>query len=111
MPSIRIDAGAHLRGRQNEVMAAVNSATLEPLGVSPADNDLVMACHDPQTRIVPEGRSERFCLIEIKMLAGRSDLQKKQLRTAIGEALAGFGLGETDIKMITLDIPRGNLGR
>lgn len=110
MPSIRIDAGAHLRGFEREVMIAINRATFETLQVTAAVNDVIIHCHDAEARITPEGRSDRFCLIEIKMLAGRSDDQKRQLRGLFCQVLAGFGVAESDVKMISIDIPRSNTG-
>lgn len=111
MPSIRIEAGAWLRGRERELMLAVNDATFEPLGVQSEQNDIVINCRDENTRLVAPGRSERFCRIEIKMLAGRSDDQKRHLRSNICRSLQPFGITDADVKLIVTDVPRSNLGR
>lgn len=111
MPSIRIEAGAWLRGRERELMLAVNEATFEPLGVRAEHNDIVMNCRDENTRLIAPGKSERFCRIEIKMLVGRSDDQKRQLRSNICRSLQAFGFSDDDVKMIVTDVPKSNLGR
>ncbi len=57
MPSIRIEAGGWLRGRERDVMQAVNEATFEPLGVKAEQNDIVINCRDESTRLISSGRS------------------------------------------------------
>ena len=110
MPSIRIETGAWARGREQELMAAVNEATFEPLGVRAEQNDLVINCRDGHARLLALGKSERFLRVEIFMLAGRSDDQKRSLRANLCRALAAFGIAESDVKMIVTDVPRSNLG-
>ncbi|MCV9937245.1 tautomerase family protein [Boseaceae bacterium BT-24-1] len=111
MPSIRIEAGAWLLGREREMMLAVNAATFEPLGVGSEQNDIVINCRDESTRLIAPGKSERFCRIEIKMLVGRSDDQKRQLRSNICRSLQPFGIADNEVKMIITDVPKSNLGR
>ena len=111
MPSIRIEAGAHLEGREGEVMRAVSEAACRPLSVALAQNDIVMTCRADGLRLVGEGRSERFCRVEIFMLAGRSGEQKAELRREIGRRLAAFGIADADLKLIAIDVPPENLGR
>lgn len=111
MPSIRIDTGLWLRGREHALMLAVNEATFAPLSVQASQNDIVLNCRDENTRLIAPGQSERFCRIEIKMLVGRSDEQKRQLRSNICRALQPFGLTDDDVKMIVTDVPKSNLGR
>lgn len=111
MPSIRIEAGPGLHDRKSEVMRAVSEATYAPLSVTAAENDVVMTCHAPGVRIVGSGRSDEFFRVEIKMLAGRSDAQKAELRAAIATSLARFGIADCDLKMIVTDVPPANLGR
>ncbi|MDZ4369392.1 MAG: tautomerase family protein [Afipia sp.] len=111
MPSIRIETGVWLLGREREMMLAVNAATFEPLGVGAEQNDIVINCRDESKRLIAPGKSERFCRIEIKMLIGRSDDQKRQLRSNICRSLQPFGIADDEVKMIIADVPKSNLGR
>ena len=90
-------------------MAAVSEATFAPLAVDASLNDVVMTCHDG-TRLIAQGRSDRFIRIEIKMLAGRSDQQKRALRASLCQALERFGITDADVKMIVTDVAKENLG-
>ncbi|MBA3519790.1 MAG: tautomerase family protein [Rhizobiales bacterium] len=110
MPSIRIETGTWLRGREHDLMLAVSEATFGPLGVRAEQNDVVINCRDAETRLIGPGKSERFCRIEIKMCAGRSDDQKRSLRANISQPLAPFGIPDSDVKMIVTDVPGANLG-
>lgn len=110
MPSIQIETGTWPRGRERDLMEAVSEATFEPLGVGAEKNDVVLDCRDPQTRLVPPGRSARFCRIEIRMIVGRSDEQKRHLRSSICQALAPFGVPEADVKLIVTEVRRADLG-
>lgn len=109
MPSIRIETGAWLRGREHDLMTTVSEALVRTLGAE--RNDVVINCRDAETRLNAPGKTDRFCRIEIMMLAGRTDDQKRSLRTNICQSLVAFGITEVDVKMIITDVPRGNLGK
>lgn len=111
MPSIRVETGMWLRGSELDFMLVLNEATFAPLGVQAEQNDIVLNCRDEKARLIAPGKSDRFCRIEIKMLAGRSDEQKRHLRSNICRSLQAFGLSDNDVKMIVTDVPRSDLGR
>lgn len=110
MPSIRVETGTWPRGREHDVMLAVSEATYGPLGVWAEKNDVVINCREAETRLIPPGKSDRFCRVEIKLVRGRSDGQKRALRESICRSLASFGVTESDVKMIVTEVPRANLG-
>lgn len=111
MASIRIDCNATLASVKMDVMEAVQGALLGPFELRADQNDVVITCHASGDRLLPQKKSQDFCLVEVKTLAGKSDEQKRTARTAICAALSRFEVAPDDIKMIVIDVAPENLGR
>jgi phenylpyruvate tautomerase PptA (4-oxalocrotonate tautomerase family) len=110
MPSTRIASGDWARGREMELIAAVQSAMLSAIKIPEWDRDVVVDLYDASRRIIPTGRSEQFTRIEIELFAGRSLEAKRALYRSIVRNVAALGVPENDIKIILLDVPLQNWG-
>jgi phenylpyruvate tautomerase PptA (4-oxalocrotonate tautomerase family) len=110
MPSTRIASGEWARGREMELIAAVQSAMLSAIKIPEWDRDVVVDIYDGGRRIIPTGRSERFTRIEIALFADRSIEAKRALYRSIVRNVATLGVPENDIKIILLEVPLENWG-
>jgi phenylpyruvate tautomerase PptA (4-oxalocrotonate tautomerase family) len=110
MPSTRIACGEWARGREGELIAAVQSAMLSAIKIPEWDRDVVVDVYDVNRRIIPTGRSEKFTRVEIELFAGRCIETKRALYRTIVRNLAALGVPENDIKIILLEVPLQNWG-
>ena len=110
MPSTRIITGDWARGREMELIEAVQSALLSAIKIPDWDRDIVVELCDGKRRIVPTGRSERFTRIEIELFSGRSLEAKRRLYRSIVQNLAALGIPKDEIKIILLEVPTENWG-
>ncbi|OYU86793.1 MAG: 4-oxalocrotonate tautomerase [Bradyrhizobiaceae bacterium PARB1] len=110
MPVTRIVTGDWARGREIEVIDAVQAAMLVTLKIPDWDRDVTVDIYDETQRIVPTGRSQRFTRVEITMFAGRSIEAKRNLYRAIVQNLAALGVPELEIKIVLNEAPLENWG-
>jgi len=110
MPSTRIVTGEWARGREPDLIEAVQSALLKSIKIPDWDRDVVVDCYDDKRRIVPTGRSDRYTRIEIELFAGRSLEAKRALYRTIVQNLSALGVPEADIKTILIEVPAQNWG-
>lgn len=110
MPVTRIVTGDWARGREIEVIEAVQSAMLATLKIPDWDRDVTVDTYDETQRIVPTGRSQRFTRVEIIMFSGRSIEAKRNLYKAIVQNLAALGVPELEIKIVLSESPLENWG-
>jgi phenylpyruvate tautomerase PptA (4-oxalocrotonate tautomerase family) len=110
MPSTTIVTGQWAKGREMDLIAAVQSAFVSAIKTPEWDRDIAIALYDDSRRIVPHGKSERFTRIEIKLFAGRSMAAKRNLYRTIVENLSGLGIPKTEIKILLIEIPPQNWG-
>ncbi len=110
MPSTRITTGEWARGREPEIIEAVQSALLDALKIPDYDRDVVVDIHGAATRIVPTGRSQHFTRLEIILFAGRSLEAKRGLYKAVVAKLSALGVPETEIKIVLIEVPPQNWG-
>jgi phenylpyruvate tautomerase PptA (4-oxalocrotonate tautomerase family) len=110
MPVTRIVTGEWARGREIEVIEAVQSAMLVALKIPDWDRDVTVDTYSETQRIVPIGRSQRFTRVEITMFAGRSIEAKRSLYKTIVQNLAALGVPELEIKIVLNEQPLENWG-
>ncbi|WP_441242179.1 tautomerase family protein [Tardiphaga sp. 768_D3_N2_1] len=110
MPVTRIVTGEWARGREIEVIEAVQSAMLAALKIPDWDRDVTVDIYSETQRIVPTGRSQRFTRVEIAMFAGRSIEAKRSLYKTIVQNLATLGVPELEIKIVLNEQPLENWG-
>ena len=110
MPSTRIATGEWAKGRELEIIAAVQASLNTSLKVPDWDRDIVLDLYGDKRRIVPTGRSERYTRVEIEMFSGRSIEAKRALYGSIVQNLVALGVPATEIKIILLEVPAQNWG-
>ena len=110
MPSTRISTGTWVRGREQELIEAVQAALLETLAIPDWDRDVVVQTFEGNERIVPTNNSARFTRIEVILFAGRRIDVKRALYKAIVHRLGVLGVPAQEIKTILLEMPAENWG-
>jgi phenylpyruvate tautomerase PptA (4-oxalocrotonate tautomerase family) len=110
MPSTRIATGDWARGRERDLIDAVQSALLSAIRIPDWDRDIVIDLYDSEQRIVPTGRSERYTRVEIELFSGRSTEAKRELYRTVVQNLVVLGVPETEIKTILIEVPAENWG-
>jgi phenylpyruvate tautomerase PptA (4-oxalocrotonate tautomerase family) len=110
MPSTRIATGEWAKGRELEIIAAVQASLNTSLKVPDWDRDIVLDLYGDKRRIVPIGRSERYTRVEIEMFSGRSIEAKRALYGSVVQNLVALGVPATEIKIILLEVPAQNWG-
>jgi phenylpyruvate tautomerase PptA (4-oxalocrotonate tautomerase family) len=110
MPSTRITAGAWAKGREASVLEAVQNALLSALKIPDYDRDIVLDLYEPDRRIVPAGRSERYTRIEVILFSGRSLDAKKSLYQAVVANLHELGVPTSEIKIVLIEAPPEDWG-
>jgi phenylpyruvate tautomerase PptA (4-oxalocrotonate tautomerase family) len=110
MPSVRIATGDWARGREAQVIEAVQAALVQALKVPEWDRDVLLDLYEDRRRIVPTGKSAFYTRIEIELFAGRSIEAKRALYRAIVANLEAFGVPPADVKTILLEVPMQNWG-
>jgi phenylpyruvate tautomerase PptA (4-oxalocrotonate tautomerase family) len=110
MPSTNIITGEWARGRELELIEAVQSAFLTAIKTPEWDRDIVLDLYANNRRIVPTGKSERYTRIEIRLFPGRSIEAKRALYKTIVANLSGLGIAKDEIKILLLEIPAPDWG-
>lgn len=96
--------------QKRALMEAVQGAITSTLGLPQHDRNLRLAVHGKDEWLLPEGKSERYVLVEIMLFAGRTPETKSRLFEAIVEALEGQGVQRGDVFLILNEQPRENVG-
>jgi hypothetical protein len=110
MPSTRITTGTWAKGREPSVLEAVQNALLSALKIPDYDRDIVLDLYEPDRRIVPTGRSERYTRIEVILFSGRSLNAKKSFYQAVVANLHELGVPASEIKIVLLEAPPEDWG-
>ena len=110
MPSTRITTGAWAKGREASVLEAVQNALLSALKIPDYDRDIVLDLYEPDRRIVPTGRSERYTRIEVILFSGRSLDAKKSLYQAVVANLHELGVPASEIMFVLIEAPPEDWG-
>jgi Tautomerase enzyme len=108
MPSTRIVTGEWARGREVDLIGAVQSALEASIRIPDWDRDIVVDVYGEVQRNRPTGSSDRYTRIEIGLYAGRSMDAKRAMYRAIVGNLSALGVPDTEIKIIVVEFPREN---
>jgi len=92
------------------LMEAVQAAIANTLGLPPQDRNLRLAVHGRDEWLLPDGKSDRYVLVEIALFAGRTPETKGALYAAIVKSLEALGMDKNDIFIRLDDQPRENFG-
>ena len=110
VPSANIITGSWAAGREVALIEAVQAAFVAAVGTPPSDRDIVVDLYDHSRRIVPDGKSERYTRVEIKLFPGRTLAAKRNLYRTIVENLAAAGVPEQEIKILLIEIAAQDWG-
>lgn len=110
MPSTRISTGAWARGKERQLIDAVQASLLESLKIPDWDRDVLVTTLEDGQRIVPTGNSDRFTRIEIILFSGRTIEAKRALYASIVDGLSALGVPRAEIKTIMIEMPPQNWG-
>ncbi len=111
MPATRITTRQGWIGtRRRAFLEAVQRALVTGLRIPPDDRCIALVEQDADAFLLPEGAGERFSLIEIVLITGRSLKAKRRLYAAMVEELAPFGLGPDEVRVILTESPAENWG-
>jgi hypothetical protein len=105
MPSSRIVTGEWARGRETELISALQDALQSSIKIPDWDRDIVVDIYRDNERITPPDRSNHYTRIEIALYAGRSIDAKRALYRAIARNLESLGVPEGDIKTFLIEFP------
>ena len=99
MPQVRINL---IKGRSKveklAVSQVVHQAMVKHLGVPATDANHRIVEFEPEDWIVPEGRSEKFVLIEMTLFAGRTKEAKGAFYADVTAALGAQGVPGIDAR-------------
>jgi phenylpyruvate tautomerase PptA (4-oxalocrotonate tautomerase family) len=110
MPCVRIATGLWATGREEALIAAVQSAVVAAFRIPEGDRDVVLDLYDERRRIVPAGRSSRYTRVEIVGIAARSPEAKRALYRAIVENLERLGVPRAESRIVLIEPPPENWG-
>ncbi len=102
--------GAWARGKELQLIDAVQASLLESLKIPDWDRDVIVTTFDGDRRIVPTGNSDRFTRIEIILFSGRTIEAKRALYASIANGLSALGVPRAEIKTIMIEMPPQNWG-
>lgn len=105
MPSTLISTREGWIDDANALFDAVQVALADTIGVSRTSKAIRLLEFPARAFTLPAGRGERYTLIEIALLPGRTREQKQSLYAALGGALERFGVGAGDFKVILTEVP------
>lgn len=111
MPSTRIETRTGWVGnRRQELIEAVQAALLDGLLIPREDRCVRLTEYDHDAFIVPTGKGATYTFIEVTMFSGRSLDAKRRLYCAVVEQLGRFGIPNSDIKIVLIEVPPENWG-
>lgn len=111
MPATRITTRKGWVGaRKRDLLEAAQRALVTGLRIPPDDRCIALVEQDPEAVLFSDAAGERFVLIEIVLIAGRSLEAKRRLYAAMVEELAPFGLGADDVRIILTESAAENWG-
>ena len=83
---------------------------VEGLKIPEADKTVRLVVHEPHRFPAPPGKSDRYTLINIDLLAGRSLKAKKALYRAIVRNLDPLGIPADQVKILLRESPSEDWG-
>ncbi len=88
----------------------INSCVVDALQYPPDKRSHRFFLFDSSDFFYPTGRTERYTIIEVSMIAGRSGEIKKQLIRLMFERLQPFGISTQDLEITIFENPKHNWG-
>ncbi len=111
MPDVRIETTKGWMGsRKLAIAEAVHTAIVDALKIKPEDRSYRVIEHEPDAILTPPLRGERYTIVEITLMVGRSPEAKRALYRGIVDNLEAFGVPPADVKIILLEVAADNFG-
>ena len=101
----------HLAPLRARVSETVHSCVMEALGMPPGKRAHRFFCLEGEDFLRPEGRSDRYTILEIHLIAGRSKPTRKRLVRLLFERFsARLGIEPTDLEIEIVESGPENWG-
>jgi hypothetical protein len=112
MAQIKVYGGkSALRSMRDRLSRIIHTCAVEALGL-PADKRFQRFFPlDAEDFVYPDGRSERYTIVEVSMFEGRSiEAKKAFIRLLYQRAKAEIALEPADLEITLFETPRANWG-
>ena len=111
MPIVTIELRkAYDPEREAKIINAVHGAMMEGLKIPSWDKNIRLFVHAPHRFAVPPGKDERYALISIDLLAGRSFEAKKKFYRALVTNLDSLGIPPDHVEVVLREVSREKWG-
>jgi Tautomerase enzyme len=100
----------HLDPIKPQLSDVINSCVIDALQYPPDKRSHRFFSFDSSDFFYPLGRTERYTLIEVSMIDGRTVEMKKQLIRLLFERLQPFGISTQDLEITIFENPKHNWG-
>ncbi|MCC3416628.1 MAG: tautomerase family protein [Microcoleus sp. PH2017_07_MST_O_A] len=100
----------HLHPIKPQLSDVINSCVVDALQYPPDKRSHRFFLFDFSDFFYPTGRTERYTIIEVSMIEGRSVEMKKQLMRLLFERLQPFGISTQDLEITIFENPKHNWG-
>lgn len=102
---------SHLDAQKQAISDAIHASVVEVLGLPTDKRFHRFIGLDKSDFIYPDGRSEKYIILEISMFEGRSATVKKQLIRQLFTSLeAQADIAPNDVEITIFETPRANWG-
>jgi phenylpyruvate tautomerase PptA (4-oxalocrotonate tautomerase family) len=111
MPAVKIETRRGLTREQKiGVLHAVGGALVAAFGASEQTLSQRFVEYDPEDLEIPAGKGDRFTVVTVDALAGRSVDAKRLLYRELVSRLAALGVPPNDVVIVVHDIPPESWG-
>ena len=112
MAQVKIYAlAASLAGQREQLSRVIHSCLIDAFALPPEKRFQRFFPLAAEDFLYPEGRSERYTILEIQLFEGRSEETKKRLiRLLFGRFAAELGYDARDLEVNLIETPRANWG-
>lgn len=111
MPNATIEVRRqYTPAQESAIIDAVHAAMVQGLKIPKWDKTVRLVVHDPHRFPQTPEKGERYTLVDIDLISGRSLEAKKALYQAIVKNLEPFGIPSDQIKILLRESPAENWG-
>jgi hypothetical protein len=100
----------HLEPIKAQLSEMINSCVVEALQYPPGKRCHRFFAMEKSDFLYPEGRTDRYTIVEFSMIEGRTVAAKKQLIRLMYERAATLGISGQDLEMTIFENPKHNWG-
>jgi phenylpyruvate tautomerase PptA (4-oxalocrotonate tautomerase family) len=111
MPNVTIEVKRRYTPAQEKgIVGAVHAAMMTSIKIPEWDKTIRLVVHKPSRFPSPPGKGDRYTLVDIDLITGRSLKAKKTLYKSIVQNLAKFGIPADHIKVLLRESKAENWG-